>query len=81
MTKADGLREKIRRNELVVGGHVFSGDQQFTELMGHYGYDFVWIDAEHSALDLREILGHVTACAAADTASFVRVAWNDPVRI
>jgi len=81
MTRADWIREKFHRNELVVGGHVFSGDSQFSELMGYHGYDFVWIDAEHSAMDLREILGHITACAAAGAASFVRVAWNDPVRI
>lgn len=81
MTRADRLRGKMAAGELVAGGHVFSGDAQFAELMGCHGYEFVWIDAEHSALDLRAILSHVTACAAADTASFVRVAWNDPVRI
>lgn len=81
MTKAERLRQKMAHGQLVTGGHVFSGDPQLAELMGRYGYDFVWIDGEHSALDLRTVLGHIMACAAGDTAAFVRVPWNDPVRI
>jgi len=79
--RAELLREKFRKHELVVGGHVFFTDAEITEQLGDHGYEFVWIDAEHSAFDLNCILGHIIAAAAAGTASFVRVAWNDPVRI
>lgn len=78
---AEELREKFVRGETVIGGHVFFTDPEIAESLGMHGFDAIWIDAEHSALDLNTILGHVTACAAAGTASLVRVAWNDPVRI
>lgn len=81
MTRAIRLREKLSRGELIVGGHVFLTDPEVTESLGMHGFEFVWIDAEHSAFDRTEILAHVVAAAAADTASFVRVAWNDPVII
>ena len=78
---AKRLREKFLRGETVIGGHVFFTDPEITELMGDHGFDAVWIDAEHSAFDMNTILGHVMACAASGTASLVRIAWNDPVRI
>ncbi len=78
---AKTLREKFARGETVIGGHVFFTDSEISELLGAHGFDAIWIDAEHSAFDLNTILHHVTACAASGTASLVRVAWNDPVRI
>ena len=79
--RAEQLRRKFHNHELVVGGHVFYADSEITEQLGNHGFEFVWIDAEHSALDLKCVLSHIMAAAAADTASIVRVAWNDPVRI
>lgn len=79
--KAQQLREAFGRGEVVPGGHVFFTDPEIAELLGCHGFKFVWIDAEHSAFDLGTVLRHIMACAAADTASIVRVAWNDPVLI
>lgn len=79
--RAERLRARFRNHELVVGGHVFYTDPEITEQLGAHGFEFVWIDAEHSAFDLQCILAHIMAAASADTASIVRVAWNDPVRI
>ena len=81
MILARKLREKFARGETVIGGHVFFTDPEITELLGAHGFEAVWIDAEHSAFDMNTILGHIMACAASGTASLVRVAWNDPVRI
>lgn len=78
---AEQLRERLRSDRPVIGGHVFFTDPEISELLGYHGFEAVWIDAEHSAFDLNTILGHITACASAGTASLVRVAWNDPVRI
>lgn len=80
-SKAQLLREAFRRGEVVPGGHVFFTDPEITELLGDHGFRFVWIDAEHSAFDLGTVLRHIIACGSADTASIVRVAWNDPVLI
>lgn len=81
MYRAARLREKFQNHQLVVGGHVFFTDAEVSEALGDHGFEFVWIDAEHSAFDKACILHHIMACASADTASIVRVAWNDPVLV
>ncbi|MEG0144564.1 MAG: aldolase/citrate lyase family protein [Clostridia bacterium] len=81
MNKAQQMRSKFARGELVVGGHVFYTDCEITEALGCHGFEFVWIDAEHSAFDKACVLHHIIAAASGNTASIVRVAWNDPVRI
>ena len=45
------------------------------------GFDFIWIDGEHSAIDRKDIQNHLMACRAAGAAGIVRVPWNDPVII
>ena len=79
--KAQAIREKMKRGEVVLGGHTFYLDPAITEALGYHGFEFVWIDAEHSAFDLPTILQHIVAAASAGTASIVRVAWNDPVLV
>ncbi len=79
--RAERLRERFRRHEPVFGAHVFLGDPQITEAFGLHGYEFVWIDGEHSPFGNAAILAHVQAAAAGGTASLVRVPWNDPVLV
>lgn len=77
--KAECMRDKFKKGELVVGGHAFLTDPCITELFGYHGFEFVWIDAEHGAFTLPCIQSHIQAAASAGTASIVRIAWNDPV--
>lgn len=71
------LRQKLASGKLIVGAHSFLTDPSITELLGYHGFEFVWIDGEHGAFTLPVILHHIQAAAAARTASFVRIAWND----
>jgi 2-dehydro-3-deoxyglucarate aldolase/4-hydroxy-2-oxoheptanedioate aldolase len=41
------------------------------------GNDFIWIEMEHSHLDLRAALGHIMAVRGTATAPLVRVPYND----
>lgn len=79
--KAQVIREKMKRGDVVIGGHTFYIDPSITEALGLHGFEFVWIDGEHSAFDKGSTLAHIMAAAAADTASIVRVPWNDPVLV
>lgn len=81
MFKAQEILRKVRSGELVVGAHVFFAHYEITEAFGWMGYDFVWIDGEHSAFDREKILQNIIAANSGGTASFVRVAWNDPILI
>ena len=79
--KAEAIREKFRKHELVTGAHVFYNDAAITETFGYMGFEYVWIDGEHCAFDKQSLLNHVVGAYAGGTASIVRVAWNDPVLI
>lgn len=75
------LEAKIHRGQLCLGSIVTLSDPLISELVGEAGYDFGWIDMEHTALCLQSVLNHVIAMRGTGAASWVRVPWNDPVRI
>lgn len=73
------IRGKISRGELVVGTAISLNDPVVSEILGSCGFDFLWIEGEHSKLDKGDIDLHIMAAGKHDVAPFVRVAWNDPV--
>ncbi|MDR0294161.1 MAG: 4-hydroxy-3-methylbut-2-en-1-yl diphosphate synthase [Oscillospiraceae bacterium] len=79
MNKSTELLRRMKSNDLVIGTHVNLADLSIAEQMGVLGFDFVWIEGEHSPLDKQTILGHIIAARAGGAASFVRIPWNDPV--
>ena len=79
MNNADKIREMWSRGELCVGTNVQLLDPAVTEILGEAGFDFVWIDLEHSTMSVSDALGHVRAARGADTAAFIRVPSRDPV--
>ena len=75
------FRKKMRGAELCVGCDITFTDPAVSELCAEAGLDFTWIDMEHNPLSLSDVEGHIMAVRGTDTAPFVRVPWNDPVRI
>lgn len=71
------LQKKFAENKLILGSHVGFDSPFVTEMIANQGFDFIWIDAEHSALDKKDIQTHLLACRAAGAAGIVRVPWND----
>lgn len=69
----------IASGRVCIGSVISLNDPAVSELFAEAGYDFTWIDLEHSPLSLEAALGHVMAVRGTRTAPFVRVAWNDPV--
>ena len=49
------------------------------EIMGMAGFDAVWIDTEHTAIDKQDLLHSVIALNGYGAAAIVRIPWNDPV--
>ncbi len=72
MNRGVELRARLKGGGLI-GGHVFFNDPAITEAMAGYGYDFIWIDAEHGPFDKQQLLMHVMAANGAGAAAFVRV--------
>ncbi|MBP7142055.1 MAG: hypothetical protein KBA71_09115, partial [Opitutaceae bacterium] len=49
------LRKQLREGRTVIGSWLNSGSPMLAELMASCGFDFLCVDAEHSAVDLPEV--------------------------
>lgn len=69
---------KTASGETAAGIVVTSYDAAISELVADCGYDFVWLDMEHSPITIVDAMHHVMALRGTDCAAFVRAAWNEP---
>jgi 2-keto-3-deoxy-L-rhamnonate aldolase RhmA len=74
------LHEKLKQRIPALGTHISLNDSAITELIGNLGFDYLWIDTEHTAIDLYCLQQHLIAARAAGVSAIVRVPWNDSVR-
>ena len=81
VNNVDRFRQRLQQGKICVGTSVSLTDPIVSELAAEAGNDLVWIEMEHSYLDLRALLGHLAALRGTQAAPIVRVAWNDPVLI
>jgi 2-keto-3-deoxy-L-rhamnonate aldolase RhmA len=75
----DKIKNKIQKKEIPIGTHIHMKDNNVSEMMGDVGFDFVWLDMEHTVLNRELIQNHLISCRATGMAAFVRVPWNDPI--
>ncbi|MBQ9963674.1 MAG: aldolase [Clostridia bacterium] len=71
------LRKKLADKKRISGTLVCLDDPCLCEIMGHAGYDLVWIDTEHSYLSYRDVLCHLNAARSVGIASMVRLPQHD----
>ncbi|HBE77683.1 MAG TPA: aldolase [Firmicutes bacterium] len=74
------LFTKLKQKIPALGTHISLNDSAITELIGNLGFDYLWIDMEHTAIDLYCLQQHLIAARAARVSAIVRIPWNDPVR-
>ncbi len=74
------LFTKLKQKIPALGTHISLNDSAITELIGNLGFDYLWIDMEHTAIDLYHLQQHLIAARAAGVSAIVRIPWNDPVR-
>jgi 2-keto-3-deoxy-L-rhamnonate aldolase RhmA len=75
------LHEKLKQKIPALGTHISLNDSTITELIGNLGFDYLWIDTEHTAVDFYCLQQHLIAARAAGVSAIVRIPWNDPVRV
>ncbi|MCI8852982.1 MAG: aldolase [Lachnospiraceae bacterium] len=73
------LKQKLRDRERICGMHVCLTEPSISEMCGGLGYDFLWIDTEHTAIDYQTLLYHLMGAKAGGTETLVRIPWNDPI--
>ena len=71
------LRQKIENREKLCGTLVSLTDPCLCEIMGNAGFDFIWIDTEHTYMSYKEVLCHLNAARSSGAAAVVRVPQND----
>lgn len=71
------LKTKIRNNEKTIGMYVQLTDISIARIAGLAGYDFVWVDTEHSYMSFETVLGHLMALKTTGTPVIVRLPQDD----
>jgi 2-dehydro-3-deoxyglucarate aldolase/4-hydroxy-2-oxoheptanedioate aldolase len=81
--QVNSVKNKLRSGEILFGTHIVNTDLQLIELIAGCGFDYLWIDTEHSQADKKDIHDTLMAVRAAGTsvATFVRVADIDPILV
>jgi 2-keto-3-deoxy-L-rhamnonate aldolase RhmA len=67
------VKQKLLAGERVVGGTVTSADPEVYCAMASSGYDFLWIEMQHSPLTYQEVARMIWACRGAPAIPFIRV--------
>ena len=64
-----------------LGARLQTASTIVAEQMAHAGFDWLYIDGEHSPANLLTIVQMMQVISSADTMPIVRVPWNDPVQV
>jgi 4-hydroxy-2-oxoheptanedioate aldolase len=67
------VKLKLQQGKQVVGGTVSSSDPDIYCAMAGAGFDFLWIEMQHSPLPYQEVARMIWACRGAAAMPFVRV--------
>jgi 2-keto-3-deoxy-L-rhamnonate aldolase RhmA len=65
--------ELVAANSVPIGMQCFTGDHTLIEVMGATGFDYVWLDSEHSAINPRALEDTMRTCEAAGLIPLVRI--------
>ena len=71
------LKEKAAACLPISGTHVNLTDPIVTEIFASLGYDFLWVDMEHTALSCEQVYHHLLAARSCGTPVVVRVPADD----
>ena len=67
------VKQKLSEGKQVVGGSVSSPDPDIYCAMANAGFDFLWIEMQHSPLSYQDVARMIWACRGAPAIPFIRV--------
>jgi 2-keto-3-deoxy-L-rhamnonate aldolase RhmA len=67
------LLKMLTEKTVPIGIQCFTGDDKLIEVLGKTGFDYVWLDTEHSALNPRALEQTMRTCEAAGLIPIVRI--------
>lgn len=71
------LKDRIKNKEKLIGMYVQLSDISIARIAGLAGYDFIWVDTEHSYMSYETLLGHIMALRTTGTPIIVRAPQDD----
>ncbi len=71
------FREKLNKQELIGGTLISLSEPTICDIIGTFGFDFVWIDMEHTYLTYQDVQNHIITARGAGMASLVRMPVDD----
>ncbi len=74
----DNITKKIAAKQPVIGTHVKWGSSTVVDILARSGFDYIWIDGEHGAMNLETVYNHVRAAQMNGVAVFYRILQSDP---
>jgi len=66
-------KQKLKEGKPIVGATIFSPDPNIYCAMANSGYDFLWIEMQHSPLTFEDVAKMIWACRGAKAMPFIRV--------
>src|SRR5258708_23800706 len=73
MTSKKTLLGMLAEKMVPIGMQCFTGEHKLIEVLGKTGFDYVWLDTEHSALNPRALEDTMRTCEAAGLIPIVRI--------
>jgi 4-hydroxy-2-oxoheptanedioate aldolase len=67
------VKQKLAEGRQVVGGTITLPDPDLYCAMAHAGFDFTWIEMQHSPLTYQDVARMILACKGAPAIPFIRV--------
>lgn len=77
MKRSIEFKEKVRSCRNICGTHVAINHPVIGSIFGSTGFDFVWVDTEHTDISGDDLMNMIAAVQAAETPVIVRVPLND----
>ncbi len=75
------LKKRLQGGELLIGTLVGLGHMDVAEILSRLGFDWLFLDAEHSPLSFETMQQMMQVMSTTDCVPVVRPQWNDPVQI
>ena len=79
--RTNSLKRKLAAGQRACGALVEFNSPDLIEVLGHLGYDFVFLDGQHCGLNPESARGLIRAADVTGMTSLVRVPKNDPAII
>ena len=75
------LKQKIHNGDLLLGTVALGPSSFNTAMVCKSNIDFLWIDTEHSSMDIEQLDMMPIIARQNNVAPMIRIAWNDPALV